>query len=76
MSNKRNLQKPTKGFKSVVPPAPIERDEQGNFLRQSVHVRGHHWYSATKGWRVTRAFNQHILLNSLLLKIGLRPIQA
>jgi hypothetical protein len=76
MSNKRNKQNPIKGFSGKVPLAPTERDEQGNFLRQSVHVRGSHWYSATKGWRVTRAFNQHILLNSLLVKLGLRPVQA
>lgn len=76
MSNKRNSTKPNKGFSGNVPSAPIERDEQGNFLRKSVHVRGNHWYSPTLGWKKIRAFNQHIVLNQLLAKIGLHPVQS
>ena len=74
MSNKRNSTKPNKGFQGNVPSAPIERDEQGNFLRKSVHVSGNYWYHVTKGWKPVRAFNQHIMLNQLLAKIGLQPV--
>lgn len=71
MSNKRNATKPTNGFIGNAPSAPIERDEQGNFLRKSVHVRGNHWYHITKGWKSVRQYNPHTLLNSLMMKIGL-----
>ena len=73
MSNKRNTQNPAKGFKSVVPKAPVERDEQGNFLRTSVHTTtdGKHWYSPNLGWRKTRQYTPHTLLNSLMMKLGL-----
>jgi len=73
---KRHNHKIKGSFKGNVPPAPVERDENGNFLRQSSHVIGNHWYHPRKGFRKIRTFNQHILLNSLLAKLGLYPIQA
>lgn len=75
MSNKRHNHG-IKGFKTNIPKAPVERDEHGNFLRQSSHVIGNGVLHPTKGFRTLRTFNQHILLNSLLVKLGLHPIQA
>lgn len=79
MSNKRHSHKVVgsnsgkKGglFKGNVPKAPVERDEQGNFLRTADHVRGNGVYNPRKGWRVQRQYNPHALLNSLMMKLGL-----
>jgi hypothetical protein len=66
----------SRGFKTNVPPQPSEWDKNGNFLRKSSHVIGNGVYHPTKGFRKLRAFNQHIVLNSSLAKIGLHPVQA
>lgn len=74
MSNKRHNHGIKGGFKGNVPPKLVVRDEDGKFLHESSHVIGNGVYHPTKGFRTIRAFNQHILLNSLLMKIGLNPV--
>lgn len=50
MSNKRHNHG-IKGFNTNIGKAPVERDEQGNFLRQSSHVIGNGVYHPCKGFR-------------------------
>jgi hypothetical protein len=76
MSNKRHNHGIKGSFRGNVPQKLVERDENGKFLRESSHVIGNGVYHPTRGWKKIRAFNQHILLNSLLVKLGLSTIQA
>lgn len=61
MSNKRHNHGII-GFKSNIPKAELS------------HIIGNGVYHPTKGFRKLRAFNQHIVLNQLLAKIGLHPV--
>jgi len=53
-------------------------DVEGNVIdfRRVDQERGNGVYHPRKGWKVKRAFHQHLLLNSLLRKIGLSGVMA
>ena len=68
------------GFKGNTPAMKLEpvKDFEGNVIdfRRVDQERGNGVYHPTKGFKRKRQFHQHLLLNSLLRKIGLNVVIA
>jgi len=77
---KRNRHNVSGGFKGNTPAMKVEPvvDIEGNVIdfRRVDQERGNGVYHPTLGWRTKRVFHQHLLLNSLLRKIGLSGVMA
>lgn len=77
---KRNKHNVSGGFKGNTPAmkTEMEYNEDGVPVgyRRVDQERGNGVYHPTLGWRKKRVFYQHLLLNSLLRKIGLNGVMA
>lgn len=60
------------------PKAPvdiIEKDGKVVGVRKTVHSIGNAWLHSTKGWRASREYHPLTLLNSLMLQVGVVPVE-
>jgi hypothetical protein len=81
MSTKRHKHNTLSKFKGNVPKTRQEFEFDGKTdlnipIRKVDHRIGDSWYNPTKGWRKIREYVPHTVLNKLLTKIGLLPVNA